>query len=86
MPILEEEGEDEVGSDEEEEYVRVNKGVARNRKETKEEKKARKQALKAAKKARRQEKKSVKLVYKEETSKQLKAGVGKDSRSIYRIK
>ena len=40
MPILEEEGEDEVGSDdEEEEYVRVNKGVARNRKETKEEKK-----------------------------------------------
>ena len=61
---MKEEGEDEVGSNEEEEYVRVNKGVARNRKETKEEKKARKQALKAAKKARRQEKKSVKLVYK----------------------
>ena len=29
MPILEEEGEDEVGSDEEEEYVRVNKVIAR---------------------------------------------------------
>jgi protein LTV1 len=88
MPILEEEDDEDYNSEEEEEVLltRVNKGVARNKKETKEEKKARKQALKEAKKARRQEKKTVKLVYKEETSKQLKAGVGNDTRSIYRIK
>ena len=88
MPILEEEDDEDNNSEEEEEIdlTRVNKGVARNKKETKEEKKARKQALKEAKKARRQEKKTIKLVYKEETSKQLKAGVGNDTRSIYRIK
>ena len=95
MPILEEEEEED---DDDEEYnsgeededdepeERVNKGVARNKKETKAEKKARKQALKEAKRARRQEKKIVKTVYKEETNKQLKAGVGNDTRSIYRIK
>jgi len=52
LPIVEKEiPEEEEEEYEEEEYeVRVNKGVARNRNETKEEKKARKEMVKNAKK------------------------------------
>ncbi|KAL6598411.1 hypothetical protein LY90DRAFT_671392 [Neocallimastix californiae] len=71
LPIVEKEVSEE--EEEEEEYeVRENKGVARNKKETKEEKKARKAMVKNAKKERREAKKATKKAFKKEHMKQEK--------------
>jgi len=71
LPIVEKEISEE--EEEEEEYeVRENKGVARNKKETKEEKKARKAMVKNAKKERREAKKATKKAFKKEHIKQEK--------------
>lgn len=75
LPIIEKETpeEEEYEEEEEEEYeVRENKGVARNRNETKEEKKARKEKVKNAKKERREAKKATKKAFKKEHMKQEK--------------
>ena len=86
MPIVMEEAGEEEKSEEEEECEAVNLGVARPKKETKAERKARKQAVKEARRARRQDKKGLKNVYKEEEVRQLKAGVGGPTPSVYKIK
>jgi len=71
LPIVEKEISEE--EEEEEEYeVRENKGVARNKNETKEEKKARKAMVKNAKKERREAKKATKKAFKKEHIKQEK--------------
>eukprot|EP00833_Pecoramyces_ruminatium_P001893 jgi/Orpsp1_1/1175925/evm.model.c7180000055744.1 len=71
LPIVEKEISEE--EEEEEEYeVRENKGIARNRNETKEEKKARKAMVKNAKKERREAKKATKKAFKKEHMKQEK--------------
>lgn len=73
LPIVEKDISEEEEEGEEEEYeVRVNKGVARNRNETKEEKKARKEMVKNAKKERREAKKATKKAFKKEHMKQEK--------------
>jgi len=76
LPIIEketpEEEEEEEEYEEEEYEVRENKGVARNRNETKEEKKARKEKVKNAKKERREAKKATKKAFKKEHMKQEK--------------
>jgi len=71
LPIVEKEISEE--EEEEEEYeVRENKGIARKRNETKEEKKARKAMVKNAKKERREAKKATKKAFKKEHMKQEK--------------
>ncbi|KAL9555533.1 hypothetical protein MBANPS3_002318 [Mucor bainieri] len=67
----EEEEEDEDNDDEDEEALE-NKGAPRSKAETKEEKRARKQAIKDAKKNRREEKKSTKSAFKTEENRQKK--------------
>jgi len=61
---------DDYCYDEQETFVSVNKGVARKKGETKEEKKNRKQAVKKERQIARIQKKMMKEVYKEEFSKQ----------------
>ncbi|KAJ3038489.1 hypothetical protein HDV00_000586 [Rhizophlyctis rosea] len=84
MPVVEgkendgeergEEGSDSEGEDEgdEEDGEKVNKGAKREKGETKEEKKARKEAVKAERRNRRTEKKATKTAFKEEKARQSK--------------
>ncbi|KAJ3286689.1 hypothetical protein HK104_008911 [Borealophlyctis nickersoniae] len=77
MPVMEKDhdqsdSEEESGGKGEHETSKVNRGVARMKGESKEEKKARKEAVKAERRNRRSEKKATKQAFKDEQSRQAK--------------
>ncbi|KAL7748756.1 Protein ltv1 [Sorochytrium milnesiophthora] len=78
LASIERSAEDEEIADVDDQLSRVNLGSARDKSESKEDKRARKQALKDDKRVRKMEKKAVKQAFKQEAGRQSRQAVAKN--------